>query len=80
MFFLNQQTHCCILFVCKVKWVKSVKKLNSLELNMRTSDLWCAAEVAHHFPDVLNHRHTVLPAVVPKLRGRKLPPENEGRP
>lgn len=36
--------------------------------------LGCVAEVAQGFADVLHHRHVVLPAVLPELRGRELPP------
>lgn len=36
------------------------------------------AEVAQGFADVLHHRHVVLPAVLPELRGRELPPEENG--
>lgn len=37
--------------------------------------LGCVAEVAHSFTNVLHHCYVILPAVVPELRGRELPPQ-----
>lgn len=33
--------------------------------------LWCVAEIAHNFSDVLNNCYVILPAVVPELRCRE---------
>lgn len=41
------------------------------------SHLWHVAEVTQRLADVLHHRHVVLPAVVPELRGWKLLPQNK---
>lgn len=42
--------------------------------------LRCTAEVTQHLSYILNDGHIVLPAVVPKLRGGKLPLQENGRP
>lgn len=36
------------------------------------------AQVTHHLSDVLDDGHSVFPAVVPELRCRKLPLQNDG--
>lgn len=43
-----------------------------------SSYLGQVAEVAHCFADILHHCHVMLPAVVPKLRGRELSPQKNG--
>lgn len=42
--------------------------------------LWCTTEVTHHLSYVLHNSHIVFPAVIPKLRGRELPLQNDSRP
>jgi len=43
-----------------------------------SSDPGRVAEVAHGLPDVLHHRHVVLPAVVPELRDGELSLQKDG--
>ncbi len=53
-----------------------IKTNISILLNHMRFYLWRIAEVAQCFTNVLHHSYVVLSAVVPELRGGKLPPQN----
>lgn len=64
MLILNQISELGI----KVEIVPKSDKVIKDHLNTKWDfHLWCVAEIAHNFSDVLNNGYIVLPAVVPEL-------------
>lgn len=74
----DSDPHSVVLFVVLL-WSDMTSK-SELRSIIQPEPIWksrylgCVAEVAQGFADVLHHCHVVLPAVLPELRGRELPP------